>query len=635
MTILVNSGTTLPIPPDVTLTADSTIEAGGILTGGGSITGAFDLLNDGLLDAFTGPVTVATGSFNNQGTVEASSFDVTVAASLDTANFSNGTLTGGAWWAVWATIALPVGPITTDDADIEIIGGGPTLPAAILEQDPDTSGTQSILNTVTDVGVGGVLDITQLSAWSVAGSFVADGTVFFDVPDGGISGGGPSGSGTLSAADGITVSSTGTLDVQGTIASPLIIDGTLDVVSTLALEDAVSGTGTIEIQPGGLLNRDGIVISPDVSIIQGSGLSGTVVSGGSLGFLSIQDSSSLAASSVVEVTGALSTDVGFVGYNPNNFPEKDLTGVQFGELILDSPLSFSGTIQQFNNDSTIVLENIIGESVTFNGTVLSILNAGETVDALTFIPETSIEQGAQHFIDISQDYSNISFVATPDSINNNTTITASGIVDTYIDNCFLAGTDIATPSGSAPIEQLAVGDRVIAHFGGEQRVIWTGSRTIDCRRRPHPSQAWPVRISPHAFGPEQPRTALFLSLDHAVFVDDVLIPIRYLVNGTTIRQIAMDRVTYHHIELEEHDVVIANGLAAESYLDQNNHGFFTNAAAPIPLFPNFGVQRWETAGCAPLVVTGPRLAQVRRRVEKQAAGLLATAASEAATASAA
>ena len=48
-----------------------------------------------------------------------------------------------------------------------------------------------------------------------------------------------------------------------------------------------------------------------------------------------------------------------------------------------------------------------------------------------------------------------------------------------------------------------------------------------------------------------------------VFVagDEVLIPIRYLQNGATIRQIAVAEVTYYHVELETHDLLLAGGLA--------------------------------------------------------------------------
>ena len=160
----------------------------------------------------------------------------------------------------------------------------------------------------------------------------------------------------------------------------------------------------------------------------------------------------------------------------------------------------------------------------------------------------------------------------------------------------------------------------MTRFGGTPRVVWVGHREVDCRRHPDPRSVWPMRISPNAFAPAQPHSALFLSPDHAVFVDDVLIPVRLLINGTTIRPIETSRVTWYHVELEEHNVVFAEGLAVESYLDQHDREFFTNGGVPVRLFPELAARTWEMAGCAPLVVSGPRLAQVRAMLEKRAGG---------------
>ena len=66
---------------------------------------------------------------------------------------------------------------------------------------------------------------------------------------------------------------------------------------------------------------------------------------------------------------------------------------------------------------------------------------------------------------------------------------------------------------------------------------WCGSATAGshCRRHPRPHDVRPVRIAAHAFGLGRPRRDLRLSPDHAVFVDGVLIPVRYLLNGATVR----------------------------------------------------------------------------------------------------
>ncbi|HEX5328245.1 MAG TPA: Hint domain-containing protein [Acetobacteraceae bacterium] len=64
-------------------------------------------------------------------------------------------------------------------------------------------------------------------------------------------------------------------------------------------------------------------------------------------------------------------------------------------------------------------------------------------------------------------------------------------------------------------------------------------------------------------------------------------PIRQLINGATIAQVPRDQVTYYHIELSRHDVLLAENLPAESYLDTGNRGMFENAGAPLILHPDF------------------------------------------------
>jgi hypothetical protein len=61
----------------------------------------------------------------------------------------------------------------------------------------------------------------------------------------------------------------------------------------------------------------------------------------------------------------------------------------------------------------------------------------------------------------------------------------------------------------------------------------------------------------------RPRRDLLLPPDHAVFSSGVLIPIRYLINGASVGQEQIDTVTYWHVELDRHDVLLAEGLAAE------------------------------------------------------------------------
>jgi hypothetical protein len=186
-------------------------------------------------------------------------------------------------------------------------------------------------------------------------------------------------------------------------------------------------------------------------------------------------------------------------------------------------------------------------------------------------------------------------------------------------SCFATGTRITTDAGEVPVENLRIGDRIIAQFGAPlQCVVWLGCRRVDCRRHASPPNVWPVRIVASALGEGRPHRDLWLSPEHAVYLHGVLIPIRLLINGSTIEQVQLDAVTYHHVELPRHNVLLAERLAVESYLDTGNRADFDGGRL-VTLHPDFAWRQWEAAGCARLVVTGPELTEARRGIEVIAA----------------
>jgi len=204
--------------------------------------------------------------------------------------------------------------------------------------------------------------------------------------------------------------------------------------------------------------------------------------------------------------------------------------------------------------------------------------------------------------------------------------------DTVI--CFAEGTRIATAQGLVRVEDLREGDAVEVLLGeGTRPIIWIGHRQVDCRRHPEPKKVWPVRVKAGAFGPRMPVRDLYLSPDHAVYVEQVLIPIKHLINGGSVAQVETDTVTYYHVELAAHDVVLAEGLPAESYLDAGDRANFSNADGVVRLFPDFSgtlasPMFWEAFGCAPLRIVGPELEAARallaKRASKRATGSAGT-----------
>jgi len=165
------------------------------------------------------------------------------------------------------------------------------------------------------------------------------------------------------------------------------------------------------------------------------------------------------------------------------------------------------------------------------------------------------------------------------------------------------------------------GMRVRSPFGGSHEIVWTGHRRTDCRRHPRPHDVQPVRVQAGAFGPALPARDLWLSPDHAVFVAGVLIPVRYLINGRSIAQMDVGHVTYWHVELSHHDILLAEGLACETYLDTGNRGAFANGGAATTLHPDFALQIWRAQACAELVRDGARLTQARANLLARAAEL--------------
>jgi Hint domain len=111
-----------------------------------------------------------------------------------------------------------------------------------------------------------------------------------------------------------------------------------------------------------------------------------------------------------------------------------------------------------------------------------------------------------------------------------------------------------------------------------------------------------------------PRCNLDVSPNHAIFIDDVLVPARKLVNGVTIYQReAVDSVEYFHLELEAHDVIFAEGASAETYADCDNRGTFHNADEFGHLYPNDDPPKWTF--CAPLIESGDVLQKIRRKLD--------------------
>jgi hypothetical protein len=183
--------------------------------------------------------------------------------------------------------------------------------------------------------------------------------------------------------------------------------------------------------------------------------------------------------------------------------------------------------------------------------------------------------------------------ATTGYLLANTTYTngdniASGMnTTTAYTYCFLSGTMITTPRGDVPVEYLAIGDMVTTADGRDVPVRWIGIQRVKNNMFTHHTKA-PVCIAAGALGNGLPQDDLYLSADHGLIIDGMVVNAGALVNHGTIRFVAMAEMpaefTYYHIETQAHDEILANGTPAETFIDYAGRRDFDNYQEYIDLY---------------------------------------------------
>lgn len=143
--------------------------------------------------------------------------------------------------------------------------------------------------------------------------------------------------------------------------------------------------------------------------------------------------------------------------------------------------------------------------------------------------------------------------------------------------CFYPGTLIATPAGAVPVEALGAGDLVLTADGRQVAVRWMARQAVAIRFA-DPLKALPIRIRAGALGEGLPARDLLVSPRHALLVEGVLVQAGALVNGTTIaRETDVPEVfTYWHVETADHSLILAEGVAAETFVDNVDRERFDN-----------------------------------------------------------
>jgi hypothetical protein len=275
------------------------------------------------------------GGLVNEGTLVAASGNLTVQVPSGFAEFSNGTLTGGAYEAVTSssTLYLDVGGvITTDGATISLDGGG-----AIDSYDSATSSYVSIESTLGLIAAAG----------------------------------------TLSLAD-------QTYDWQ----TPLTVAGALSLSSVSAQDEAVLDATQLTIDPGGMVSGGGTIDGP----IANSG----VISAGVLTADAAQNLNELKIQGPVTGNGTIEiVKEQILGYGLHSQPfyttatlelgAPDANNVSFadgtGALQLDDPSAFSGIITLGGPGDQIILAGVSSASVTGYAYVGNATGGTLTIDA--------------------------------------------------------------------------------------------------------------------------------------------------------------------------------------------------------------------------------------------------------------
>lgn len=142
--------------------------------------------------------------------------------------------------------------------------------------------------------------------------------------------------------------------------------------------------------------------------------------------------------------------------------------------------------------------------------------------------------------------------------------------------CFARGTQISTPTGETPVEQLVPGDLVLNTAGEAVELLWVVKRALSHATLLANPASRPIRIAKGAFGQKKPHSPLTVSPQHRVLVrdwknellfgcEDVLVPAKFLLGDLASQVCPKQGITYYHLLFENHEIIISNGLETESF----------------------------------------------------------------------
>ncbi|GBQ07895.1 Hint domain-containing protein [Acetobacter cerevisiae] len=323
---------------------------------------------------------------------------------------------------------------------------------------------------------------------------------------------------------------------------------------------------------GSLTLRNSDIINNGSKVIVGDG--GTVVLGGY----------ATTTSDLIEFSGSANTPAGGGGTI---------------EIAAGTTPSIIGYITNITDNDTIIIDGMTADNYTYSDGVYTLTSNGTPINGTSSFQLPAANEGTKFT------------VTTKDG---KTYLNAVDVV------CFLAGSMIRTVDGEVAVENIQIGDEVVTFdwkTGAEnvRPVVWAGTARATVHANLQDDEAgYPVRILKDAVADGVPYQDLLVTSEHCLFFDGKFVPVRMLVNGSSIfYDKSITAYDYYHIETAEHSVVAANGMLTESYLDTGNRRSFRQEGKVASIGGR--AKTWEADAGAELCVDRAFVEPLFRKLE--------------------
>lgn len=481
----------------------------------------------------------------------------------------------------------------TGEAINTAVSGGTLLDASVAEGTTITDGSMTVASGGFASGTTETKgNITVQSGGSTVGTLLSGSQAYETVQAGGVE----NGATIIRGQDTVAGSAFG--DTATTLGKINVLSGGYTSGSTVTrhAHETISAGGTAV---GTVLDQQGM------DYVYGTSISATV-EGESKQFISAGGS----ASETTVGSGSIQYDGG--GTDHTTLQQGAFETVLSGGIATETSVASGAwlTVDAGGEIDETVLAvggHIDIDSLQYGGVAKAAIN-GDTL--------VVTEGDASYTIDLEGDYSDYHAELTEDRDGSTVVTLAKGS-----EICFLPGTMITTPSGTAAVEDLRVGDEVTAWVDGSpvsRKVTWVGSKRVRAQGGASADlSGHPVRILKDAIAANVPNKDLLVTPEHCLFIDGRFVPTRMLVNGRSVfydRSISV--YDYFHIETENHSVIMADGMLTESYLDTGNRRSFTQHGEVASLG---GRQKsWEQDAAAALTVDRATVEPMFRQIADRA-----------------